>query len=45
MFTIKTDITQFKKKEGKKNKKYKVLLNAGGRMFWICYNLFNEPFR
>lgn len=45
MFTIKTNINQFKKKEGKKNKKYKVLLNAGGRMFWIYHYIFNESFR
>jgi patatin-like phospholipase/acyl hydrolase len=33
MFTIKTDISQYKKKVGGKNKKYKVLLNAGGGAF------------
>ena len=33
MFTIKTDINQFKTKTGKKSKKYKVLLNAGGGCF------------
>lgn len=33
MFTLKTDITQFKKSPLKKNKKYKVLLNAGGGAF------------
>lgn len=33
MFTIKTDINQFTKKSGKKGKKYKVLLNAGGGCF------------
>jgi hypothetical protein len=31
MFTLKTEVEQFKKKTGKRNKKYKVLLNAGGR--------------
>lgn len=33
MFTLKTEIGQFKKKTGKRNKKYKVLLNAGGGAF------------
>ena len=33
MFTLKTEIGQFKKNTNKKNKKYKVLLNAGGGAF------------
>lgn len=33
MFTIKTDINQFKKKSERNGKKYKVLLNAGGGAF------------
>jgi patatin-like phospholipase/acyl hydrolase len=33
MFTLKTEIGQFKKNTDKKNKKYKVLLNAGGGAF------------
>lgn len=44
MFTIKTDIGQFKNSPNS-NKKYKVLLNAGGRVFWIYYNIFDESFR
>lgn len=45
MFTLKTEIGQFKKNTDKKNKKYKVLLNAGGRCFWICDYIFNESFK
>lgn len=41
MFTIKTDINKFKANSNS-GKKYKVLLNAGGRSFWICYHIFNE---
>ena len=42
MFTIKTDINQFKTKTSKKGKKYKVLLNAGGGCFGyiITYHRF-----
>jgi hypothetical protein len=45
MFTIKTDINQFKKRTGKRNKKYKVLLNARRWRFWIYYYIFNESLK
>lgn len=44
MFTLKTDISQFKKNPTT-DKKYKVLLNAGGRCIWICNNISHEPLR
>jgi patatin-like phospholipase/acyl hydrolase len=43
MFTIKTDINQFKKKPGNRSKKYKVLLNAGGGAFgYVITNLMSH---
>lgn len=41
MFTLKTDISKFQTKKDT-NKKYKILVNAGGRCFWIYNYLFNE---
>lgn len=42
MFTIKSNKDDFPKNSGKK---YKVLINAGGRSFWICNYKFYELFR
>lgn len=45
MFTLKTDITQIKKKQSSPDKKFKVLLNAGGRRFRLYYYVFNESIK
>ena len=43
MFTIKTDISKYKKKVGGRDKKYKVLLNAGGGAFgYVITNLMSH---
>ena len=44
MFTLKTDISKFQKNKNP-GKKYKVLINAGGRSIWLYNYISNESIR